>query len=77
MNERLFLYKCFIGLLALVVGLGGAFVVFFDVGHLGKPIVFAIDGAHVVDDGFQIQFFFVVFVRHVLKITKFGEIVLV
>ena len=41
-----------VGLLALLVLLGfGGFVVFLDVRDFGEPVVFAVDGTHVADEG--------------------------
>ena len=38
--------------LALLVLLGlGGFVVFLDVRDFGEPVVFAVDGTHVADEG--------------------------
>lgn len=74
-DEREVLFvQTFGGLPVLGVGLvcaGDGFVVFLELAHLLEPIVFAIDGTHVVDDGVQVDFFVVIiFVRHVLNITK-------
>ncbi len=63
----------------LAVGLvcpGDGFVVLFELAYFLEPVVFAVDGAHVVDDGVQVDFFVVlIFVRHVLNITKKGRFV--
>ena len=41
-----------VGLLALLTLLWlGGFVVFLDVRDFGEPIVFAVDGTHVADEG--------------------------
>ena len=41
-----------VGVLTLLVLLWlGGFVVFLDVGDFGEPVVFAIDGTHVADEG--------------------------
>lgn len=69
------MYKVFFGLLALgarLICTGDGFVVIFDVGNLGEPVIFAVDGAHVVDDGVQINFFVIlIFVRHVTNIVYY------
>jgi len=57
-------------MLFALVGLGWVwgFVALFNVGNFGEPIVFAIDGAHVIDDGFQVQFVAFIFIWHGLNI---------
>ena len=43
----------------------GGFVVFLDFTDFGEPVVFAVDGTHVADEGVQVDIFqIVVFVRH-------------
>lgn len=51
------MYKPFGGLPVLgggLVGAGDGFVVFLELAHFLEPIVFAVDGTHVVDDGVQV-----------------------
>lgn len=38
---------------------------FFDFRDFGEPVVFAVDGAHVTDEGVEVEILYVViFVRH-------------
>ena len=45
------------------------FVVFLELGDLGEPVVFAVDGTHVANELVEVKILnVVVFVRHVLNI---------
>lgn len=58
-------------LAARLIGAGDGFVVFLELAYFLEPVVFAIDGTHVVDDGVEIDFFgSLIFVRHIENITK-------
>ena len=50
---------------------------FLDLGDFGEPVVFAVDGTHVADEGIQVNVFqVVVFVRHMQNIYNLTEICL-